>query len=173
MQLVTTIRYASPHDAALLAELGRQTFYDTFAAQNTAENMTAYLASAFGLDKQAAELADPLALFLIAEIDGDTAGYVKLHVGDVPPEVTGPNPIELVRIYTVKDWIGHGVGPALMQAAISEAQKRAYQTLWLGVWEHNPRAMAFYRKWGFEKIGSHVFLLGDDPQNDYLMQRSI
>ena len=58
-----------------------------------------------------------------------------------------------------------------MQAAIDEAQRRGHDTLWLGVWEHNPRARAFYRKWGFVEVGTHIFVLGSDPQTDILMQR--
>jgi ribosomal protein S18 acetylase RimI-like enzyme len=65
------------------------------------------------------------------------------------------------------------VGAALMQACIDEARRRGHKTLWLGVWEHNPRAQAFYRKWNFVEIGTHVFHLGNDPQTDLLMQRTI
>ncbi len=168
-----SIRYASTGDAALLAELGRRTFYDTFAVDNTPENMNAYLTSAFGLEKQAAELADPSSVFLIAEIDGSAIGYAKVQRSEVPVEVTGPRPIELGRLYTARDWIGRGVGAALMQSCLDEAQKLGCETIWLGVWEHNLRARAFYTKWGFIEVGSHIFRVGDDPQTDLLMQRAV
>jgi GNAT superfamily N-acetyltransferase len=153
--------------------LGARTFYDTFAADNTPENMSAHLASAFGPDIQAAELADPSVIYLIAEIDGLAVGFSKLQTGEPPAEITGAVPIEINRFYSTKDWIGRGIGAALMQACLDEAQKRGYETVWLGVWEHNPRARAFYRKWGFVEVGSHVFPVGDDPQIDLLMQRPI
>jgi ribosomal protein S18 acetylase RimI-like enzyme len=96
-----------------------------------------------------------------------------LRSGNVLPEVTGGNPIELVRLYVSRESLGSGVGAALMQACISESNRQGYRTLWLGVWEHNHRAQAFYRKWNFHEVGTHVFQLGEDPQTDILMQRSI
>ena len=87
--------------------------------------------------------------------------------------VTGDRPIELVRLYVSRESPGSGVGAALMQACIGEAKPRGHETLWLGVWEHNHRAQAFYRKWNLHEVETHVFQLGDDPQTDILMQRSI
>ena len=168
-----TIRYATAADAALLAELGARTFYDTFAPDNTSENMNTYLSLAFGPDKQAAEIADPTSTFFLAEVNGVAVGYARLQSSETPPEVTGSQPIELGRLYTAWEWIGHGIGATLMQTCLNEAQQRGYQTLWLGVWEHNHRARAFYSKWGFVEVGSHIFTLGDDPQTDLLMQRTI
>jgi diamine N-acetyltransferase len=168
-----SIRRAKLRDARLLAELGARTFSDTFAADNTPENMSDYLASAFNPEQQAAELADPQCLFQIAETDGVAVGYSMLRFGNVLPEVAGGRPIELVRLYVSQDSLGSGVGAALMEACIAEAKQRGYQTLWLGVWENNQRARAFYRRWNFHEVGTHVFQLGDDPQTDILMQRSI
>ncbi|MEP6920356.1 MAG: GNAT family N-acetyltransferase [bacterium] len=167
------IRRGSPDDADLLAQLGSLTFSETFAIDNTAQNMSDYLASAFNPDQQAAELSDPECLFQIAEIDGVALGYAMLRSGNVLHEVTGSKAIELVRLYVSRDAIGSGVGAALMRACIDDAQSRGYETLWLGVWEHNTRAQAFYRRWNFHEIGTHVFHLGDDAQTDLLMQRSI
>jgi diamine N-acetyltransferase len=167
------VRRGNPDDAGLLAELGARTFSDTFAVDNTPENMAAYLVSAFSREQQAAELADPHCSFKIAEAEGVAVGYAMLRSGNVLNSITGDNAIELVRLYVSRDSLGNGVGAALMQACIGEAKRRGYQTLWLGVWEHNHRAQAFYRKWNFHEVGTHVFQLGDDPQTDILMQRSI
>lgn len=167
------IRHARLRDAGLLAEIGARTFSDTFAADNTPEDMAAYLASAFNPGQQAAELADPQCLFQIAESGGVAVGYAMLRSGNVLDNVTDDNPIELVRLYVSRESLGSGVGAALMQACIAEAKQRGYRMLWLGVWEHNHRAQAFYRKWNFHDVGTHVFQLGDDPQTDILMQRSI
>ena len=167
-----TIRYATTTDDALLAHLGARTFYDSYAADNTPENMAAYLESAFGPEKQAAEIADSSAIFLIAESEDAPLGYVKLQRSDPPNGVTGDCPLELARIYVVKESHGRGVGAALMRACLDEARKRGHDILWLGVWERNPKAQAFYQKWGFVRVGSHIFPIGDDPQTDWVLQRA-
>ena len=168
-----TIRRANSDDAGLLADLGARTFQDTFAADNTVEDMTAYLASNFSVAQQTAELAHPASAFLIAEVDGQAAGYAKLHAGETPKDIEGSRPIELVRLYISRDWFGRGVGEALMRACLDEARSAGHQTLWLGVWERNARAQAFYRKWDFRTVGEHTFHLGSDAQRDFLMERAL
>ncbi|HXL80747.1 MAG TPA: GNAT family N-acetyltransferase [Pyrinomonadaceae bacterium] len=167
------VRRGKANDASLLAELGARTFSETFAPDNTAEDMTAYLAASFNPTQQAAELADPDCLFLIAETNSFVVGYAMLRFGNVLDSVTGDTPIELVRLYVSQESLGSGVGAALMKACINEAKQRGYETLWLGVWEHNHRARTFYRKWNFYEVGTHIFQLGDDPQTDILMQRAV
>ena len=167
------IRCARIEDAKLLAELGAQTFAETFTEDNTPENMAAYLAASFSLQKLTAELTDPLSIFFIAEVDGHAAGYAKLHSGKALVGVGGQKPIELVRLYVSRKWFGRGVGQALMQRCMNEAREKGFQTIWLGVWERNSRALAFYRKWNFREVGEHIFQLGSDSQRDILMQRAI
>jgi ribosomal protein S18 acetylase RimI-like enzyme len=167
------VRRGNHRDAELLAELGARTFTETFGPDNTPQDMAAYLASAFSPAQQAAELADPRSTFQIAEISGVAVGYAMIRSGNVPDGVTGDKPIELVRLYVSRESLGSGVGAALMQACIGEAKRSGFETLWLGVWKHNPRARAFYRQWNFHEVGTHVFQLGGDPQIDILMQRSI
>ncbi len=169
------IRYAGDEDAQLLAELGARTFSETFAAdkRNRPEDIAAYLASSFGQAQQAGELTDSHSTFLIAEVEGVAVGYAKLCAGRAPDGVTGEKPIELVRLYVSQEWLGRGIGAALMRACIVEAKRKGYRTLWLGVWEYNHRARAFYRKWEFHDAGQHIFQLGDDPQTDILMERSV
>ena len=167
------LRYATAIDNVLLAEMGARTFYDTFAADNTPENMAAYLAASFSPEKQAAELADPSSVFLIAEVEGAAVGYARLKEGRPPTGITGIRPIEIVRIYARKGWIGRGVGVTLMKACLAEAEKRGCDTLWLDVWERNPRAIAIYRNWGFIEVGTQTFQLGNDLQRDLLMQRRV
>ena len=173
MKPVPVVRRARVDDAALLAELGARTFSETFAADNRPEDMSAYLAAAFGRELQLNELADPQATFFIAEVDGVAAGYAKLHPGRTPASVKGERPVELVRLYVAQAWLGRGVGAALMRECLGEAGRAGYQTMWLGVWERNMRARAFYRKWNFRDVGKHIFQLGDDPQTDILMERSL
>ena len=168
-----TIRRANPDDTSLLTELGARTFSETFAADNTSEDMAAYVASSFNLAQQAAELADPASTFFIAEVGGVSAGYAKLHAGEPAEGIQGTKPVELVRLYVSREWHGRGVGEALMRACVEEAQQAGHETIWLGVWERNGRAQAFYRKWNFRAVGEHVFQLGSDPQTDILMEREL
>jgi len=168
-----TVRPATLDDVCLLTELGTRTFQETFAADNTAEDMTAYVAANFNLAQQTAELNDHLSTFLIAEVNGLAAGYAKLHAGQPVERIEGTEPIELVRLYVSQTWLGSGVGATLMRACLDEARRSGYKTIWLGVWERNARAQAFYRKWDFRAVGEHVFQLGADAQTDVLMERTI
>lgn len=169
-----TIRLANQDDAALLASLGARTFYEAFASDNTPENMQDYLNRSFSPEIQSKELLEAGSVFLIAESEGTAIGYARLLAGwpDVTC-ITGSNPVELVRIYLLQDWIHQGAGSKLMQACLDEARGRGHDVIWLGVWEKNARAIAFYQKWGFEKAGSHIFKLGDEAQTDWIMQRKL
>jgi diamine N-acetyltransferase len=168
-----TVRAGCPNDAELLARIGAATFYEAFAADNSPENMAAYLASAFSPDIQAAELQSPDTVFLIASSGGEPAGYAKLQMSDAPGYVGGERPIELARFYVEAAWHGRGVSHALMRETIERALGDGHDVLWLGVWDRNGRAVAFYRKWGFEVVGSKPFLLGSDLQTDYVMKRHL
>src|SRR6185369_1470712 len=168
-----TIRRANSDDAGLLAELGAHTFHEAFAVDNTSEDMDAYLAEHFNVAQQTVELAHPGSTFLIAEVEGQAAGYAMLYAGEPPKEIEGARPIELVRLYVSSEWLGRGVGEALMRACLDEARNTDHKTLWLGVWERNARAQAFYRKWDFRAVGEHMFQLGSDEQRDILMERAL
>jgi GNAT superfamily N-acetyltransferase len=168
-----TLRPATPADNLLLAEFGAQTFAAAFAADNTPEDMAAYLAASFSPEKQAAELAEPGALFIIAEDDGAPAGYARLRAAPPPAGIPGWRPLEIVRFYAHPARIGQGIGAALMQACLEEAARRGCDTLWLDVWEKNPRAIAFYQNWGFTQVGEQNFQLGADLQHDLLMARPV
>jgi len=168
-----TIRRATERDAALLAELGARTFRDAFGEQNTPENMAAYLAKTFGPELQQAELDDPRNMFLIVESDGITVGYAQLRTGKPPACVSDPKAIELVRLYVSAAIQSKGVGGKLMDACLTEARLAGYQTIWLGVWQQNTRAQAFYKRWNFSIVGEHIFQLGDDRQLDWVMERTL
>jgi diamine N-acetyltransferase len=173
MKMEMAIRRANPADAEMLAQLAARTFYDAFASSNTPESMQAYMSAAFNLQGIERELADPRSKFLIAEVGGEPAGYARLYKGEIPECVTGPDPLEIVRLYVEQRWWGSGVGRALMQTCLDEARQSGHRTIYLGVWEQNHRALAFYRKWGFEIVGSHILMVGDDPQNDWWMERRL
>ncbi len=163
------IRRGTVADADLLSDLGARTFSETFAPDNSPEDMATYMATAFNVAQQTADLQDPASTFLIAEATGQAIGYAKLHDGAPETDIESANPVELVRLYVSRDWLGSGIGQQLMRACIDEARKAGHDTLWLGVWERNARAQAFYRKWNFRPVGEHMFRLGSDLQRDILM----
>jgi diamine N-acetyltransferase len=167
------IRRATEADAAALAEFGARTFYESFAADNTPEDMSKHLASAWHPDLQRREILDPALDTLLAVCGDAFAGFAMVRAGKDPPGVAASNPIELWRFYVDKPWQGRGLARALMDAVESTARGRGARELWLGVWERNQRAQAFYRKCGFEKVGSQIFVVGSDPQTDHVMLRRL
>ncbi len=166
----TAIRPASERDACALARLAEETFRATFAATNTAENMQRHCESSYGESMQLAEIRDPKLETWLAEDGGRLVAYAQLRRGKVPPAIVAERPVEILRFYVHPDAHGKGVAQALMAHALGRATVSGADVVWLGVWEHNPRAIAFYRKWGFVVVGEHVFMMGDDPQRDLLMQ---
>jgi len=171
------IRPAVTGDAPALSRVGAATFRDTFEGTNTPEDMARYLADAFTPERQAVEIADPAGTVLLAEHHGEAGpeliGYAHLVSGPVPAAVRGAAPLELKRLYVTRACQGKGVAQALMDAALEAARARGAQTLWLGVWERNPRAVAFYAKYGFVRVGQHTFVLGGDAQTDWLFARRL
>ena len=155
------IRPATPDDAAALAELGARTFRDAFAAQNRAEDMDAYVAQTYGEAQQRRELVDPKNVALVVERNGVLVGFAQLR--------REQEKVEIARFYVERAHHGEGIAQELMERVIDTARGLGAETLWLGVWEHNPRAIRFYEKCGFVDIGSHPFLVGSDLQTDRLM----
>jgi GNAT superfamily N-acetyltransferase len=168
-----SVRVACPDDSVLLAELGARTFYDAFAQDNDPDDMTAYMVEAFGAEVQAAELAEPDTTFLIAEFEGIPVGYARLRRNPVPATIPGARPIEIARLYAEQEWIGRGVGRALMESALELGSAQGCDTIWLSTWDRNERGLAFYRRWGFEVVGEGEFLVGSDVQRDLLVARMI
>lgn len=168
------IRTAGADAADQLTQLAERTFRDTFSKDNAPEDMAVYLREAFTVGRIRSELESDANTFLVAFANADEPiGYAKLRTDRTPASVTGSTPIELERLYVDQRWIGCGVGSRLIQASLDTAQALGCQTIWLGVWEKNARAIAFYQKWGFEVVGTHVFVLGADHQRDYTMARSV
>ena len=167
------VRYGSLSDVTMLSELGAKTFYDTFAKDNTPENINLYIKKSFSNEIQFNELSDPNIIFLIAELENDPVGYAKLKLDSKIESIKGTKPMEIERIYSLHEYIGQGVGKELMLAAINEAKQRGCNSIWLGIWEKNPRAINFYKKWGFREVGTHLFMLGNDPQRDLILELQV
>lgn len=167
------IRMANPDDAVALARLGKTTFLDTYAAFNQPEHIQEYVAKAFNPAKTGVELQDQEAVFLVAERDSRLIAYAKIRTSRMPAGVPSDSATELERIYVSRAYFGNGIGRMLIDAAVVETLRRDRKSLWLGVWKANPEAVAFYRKCGFEIVGSKVFMMGPDPQEDHVMLMNI
>jgi len=166
-------RRGTTDDAALLTSLGAKAFHDTFVAMNTKEDMDLYLSENFSVERLLLELTDSKNVFFIVENNGQLAGYAKTRKSTSPDELEVSQSLEIERLYAAKEFIGKKVGDALMQCCLQQAADEGYHVVWLGVWEHNLRAISFYEKWGFEKFGSHPFMLGKDLQTDLLFKKTI
>lgn len=160
-------------DLAQLQKIGRLTFFETFAAGNTEENMKNYLEEGFSEDKLSRELADPDSQFYFAILGDDIIGYLKVNFGSSQTELKDISALEIERIYVLKDFHGKKVGQLLYDKAIALAVEMNKKYVWLGVWEENLRAIGFYKKNGFIEFDKHIFKLGDDEQTDIMMRLEI
>ena len=135
--------------------------------------MALHIAEAYGVSQQEKELLDPDITTLLIDVDGELAGFAQLRSGVTPACVPDDAPLELWRFYIAQPWQGRGAAQTLMLRVVEEATKRGAQTLWLGVWENNERAKAFYKKNGFKDAGSHVYMVGTDAQTDRIYVRAL
>jgi ribosomal protein S18 acetylase RimI-like enzyme len=167
------IRIARRHDAKQLSAIAEETFRDTFAAVNAAEDMALHCRASYSEAIQAEEIANPNMVTLLCEHGGRWVGFAQLRWGSAPSCVAADAPGEIQRLYVIRDCHGKGVAGDLMNACMDEMTSCRSDVVWLGVWERNPRAFAFYRKFGFLEVGEHVFPLGNDPQRDIVMARPV
>ncbi len=166
------VRPAAAADAADLSELAERTFRDAFSALNTAENMDLHCASAFSPAVQAAEIADADIDTVVAESGGRLVAFAQVHLRSKPPGCVSVSPsVELRRIYVERSFHATGLARDLMAHVLAAAEAHG-AAVWLGVWEHNPRAIRFYQRLGFSEVGDHVFVVGADPQRDLVMVRN-
>jgi GNAT superfamily N-acetyltransferase len=164
-----TIRLGRREDAGVIAAFSARTFFETYADANDPADMAAHLVAKYGEAIQAAELANPALLYLLAELDGILIGFALLHLNHGPEHTNLIRPVEVVRFYVAREWHGQGIAQTLMRACREEAARRGGGTLWLAVWRSNARAIAFYRKAGFAIAGTVTFRLGSQLQNDHMM----
>jgi diamine N-acetyltransferase len=166
-------RPAVPTDARSLALLAEQTFRATFGAMNTPEDMNLHCEAHYSEALQHNEILDPDLDTLVSEHGGQLVAFAQLRRGPGPECLSAQRPAEIQRLYVSQLWQGRGVAQDLMARVIGLAERHDADQVWLGVWERNPRAIAFYRKCGFAEVGEHIFRLGTDPQRDIVMSRPV
>lgn len=164
------IRLADIPDWEILQQLGRTTFAETYADQNTPENLAKYLEEGFSKATIKAELSNPSSLFYLILHGEKAIAYLKINFAEAQTELNDPSSLEIERIYVDTDYKGNGLGTVLLKQAIIIGNQKHLKYVWLGVWEKNPKAIKFYQKNGFTKFGEHIFTVGDDDQKDWLMK---
>ena len=167
------VRPATKDDIPALVQLGRKTFEESFSDDNNPANMAAYLEQSFNNEKLANELTESGSRYFIAEEGTEPVGYARVRLSDEVKDHLTESALELQRIYVDGAHQGKKIGVNLMKACLDYARQHKFRWLWLGVWEKNFKAQKFYRQWGFEKFGEHIFQMGDDPQTDLLMKKRI
>jgi diamine N-acetyltransferase len=167
------IRLSQIADAPRLRDLSEITFRDTYSQFNTPENMEAHVASKFDLEIIEKELKNPDNQYIVIENDADLIGFAKLVLNRSEGDLEANGAIEVERFYVLSQFKGQNLGRKLMDFCCEWSKQNDFRVIWLGVWEHNPNAIAFYTKLGFTQYGNHVFVLGDDIQNDYLMKKEL
>ncbi len=168
-----TIRTATAADADVLSDLALRIFLDTFAAQNNPEDVEMHASQSYSRDIQLAEINDPSLTYLLAEVDGQPAGFAMIGLPRSESCSRFDKPVELFRFYVEKAWHGKGVAQPMMEACENIARSLHGRTICLSVWLENPRAIRFYEKIGFRKEGTQPYILGNDVQTDWVMVRDI
>ena len=165
-----TIKQVTLNDLEQLQKIGIKTFYETFKEYNSAEDMQNYLDTSFNLEKLKAEVSNKDSQFYFAMLDNQVVAYLKVNFGQAQTDLQDTQALELERIYVLKEFFGQKVGQILHDKAIEIAKQHNLDYIWLGVWEHNPRAIQFYKKNGFVEFSQHIFKVGNDEQIDILMK---
>lgn len=171
--MTINIKKCSREDTKILQEISIETFNDTFKDQNSPENMKAYLESAFNSNQLEKELSNVYSQFFLVYFHHEIAGYLKVNTNDAQSEEMGDESLEIERIYVKSHFQKQGLGKYLLNKAIEMAIKRKKKKIWLGVWEKNENAIAFYKKMGFVQTGAHSFDMGDEEQTDFIMVKTL
>ncbi|WP_221563275.1 GNAT family N-acetyltransferase [Alkalihalobacillus sp. TS-13] len=160
-------------DSRKLQEISYETFKETFRLENAPENMNAYLEKAFNLNQVENELSNISSEFFFVYFNHEVTGYLKVNTRDAQSEEMGDDLLEIERIYIINKFQKHGLGKYLLNKAMEIATERNKKKIWLGVWEKNENAIAFYKKMGFVQTGSHSFYMGDEEQIDFIMTKTL
>jgi len=167
------LRPAAPADARALAQLGHDSFCAAFAHLYRPEDLAAFLQDVYSEAAVAEEIADPHIVHRLAADGpgGPLTGFCKLrHPSSYAEYSDAQNPISLGQLYCDPARTGEGIGAALMDWAMEEAQDRSCDAIQLSVWSENTRAQAFYRRHGFAKIADIDFWVGTHRDDEFLFE---
>ncbi len=167
------IRKATISDLEVIQDISKQTFIETFAEENTPENMENYIRGNFNSQQIALEIKNPESAFYLAILDDETIAYLKLNFGNAQSEIRSDEAMEIQRIYVLKKFHGKKIGQLLLNEAIKIGQYSGVDSIWLGVWEKNHKAIQFYNNNDFVEFDKHSFTLGNEVQTDLLMELRI
>ncbi|GGX08838.1 GNAT family N-acetyltransferase [Undibacterium macrobrachii] len=170
---VPQFRLAKQEDASALADLARQTFIETYAEQNDAEQIRTHCDKNFGVAQQSKEIADPNYVVILAYHDEALVGFAQVVNNPAPPSIEAENAVALYRYYVKKEWHGKGIAQPLLAEAEKAAKTFGANQLWLGMWEHNARALAYYQKVGFQHVGWMDYQFGDIIERDYVLLKQL
>ncbi|SPJ34232.1 GNAT family N-acetyltransferase [Kushneria phyllosphaerae] len=171
--MTVVFKACGPEDASTVAQVGRETYRQTFGPMNDEQIIMQYLDRAFDLDVVTKELGHPQSRFWLLEVDGHVAGYLKMNWGDAQTESREEDGIEIERIYLLKTFQGRGLGRMLFDQVMAVARSSGSHFVWLGVWENNHQAIGFYTSMGFEIMGTHDFHMGEVVDTDYIMRLTL
>jgi diamine N-acetyltransferase len=167
------IRLCSTLDLDLLQTILCETYDETFRKMNSPDTINQYLRASFNKEKLQTELNNPNCFFYFLFADDELAGYLKINLTPAQTDINDPESIELERIYVRKAYLGSGLGKRLMNYALQLTLDFNKKYIWLGVWDQNIKAIAFYKKMGFKEAGQHLFKMGEELQNDLIMKKII
>ena len=169
--MTINIKKCNVEDLPKLLEISYETFNETFKKQNSPENIKAYLERAFNLKQLEKELSNISSQFFFVYLNNEVAGYLKININDAQSEEMSDESLEIERIYIKRKFQKHGLGMYLLNKAIEIAMEFNKKKIWLGVWEKNENAIAFYEKMGFVQTGSHSFYMGNEEQVGFVMTK--
>ena len=166
-------RACTPEDLEELRCFARNVFYESFRDACSPEDMEAFLEETYSAGRMRGELLDPDSAFWLLYLDGVPAGYIKVNEAPAQTDIHDADALELERIYVSGRAQGKGLGSFLLEQAVSIAERKGKKYIWLGVWEQNRKAISFYEKHGFRKVGAHTFRIGSDAQTDHIMRKDL
>ncbi|MUK88706.1 GNAT family N-acetyltransferase [Ornithinibacillus sp. L9] len=167
------VKKCNREDLEILQKISIETFNDTFKDQNSPENMKAYLEKAFNLIQLEKELSNVSSEFFFVYVRNEVAGYIKVNTNEAQSEEMGDEALEIERIYIKNQYQKHGLGKYMLNHTMDMAREKNKRKIWLGVWEKNENAIAFYKKMGFAQTAAHAFYMGDDKQTDFIMTKTL
>ncbi|WP_078544847.1 GNAT family N-acetyltransferase [Litchfieldia alkalitelluris] len=171
--MTMSIKKCTLEDLLILQKISYETFNETFKDQNSPENMKVYLDKAFNIKQLEKELSTSSSQFFFVYFNHEVAGYLKVNTNEAQSEAMGDESLEIERIYIKREFQKHGLGKHLFNKALEIAKEHNKQKIWLGVWEKNQNAIAFYEKMAFVQTGAHSFYMGDEEQIDFIMTKTL